>query len=196
MNTIIEKTKRQIIFEAAAKLFRDKGYSATSMRDLAETVHLKASSLYNHIGSKEEILRDICFENAHRFHQEMEEVEQLDLSATDKVKALIRFHIHIATEDVTSVTAFNDEWRHLSEPHLSEFKALRRDYEHRFQAIIEEGIRTGAFKNLNAFTVLYTIFSSVRWLYDWYKPERNVTPEELYEQMATLLMSGLVVKKD
>lgn len=193
MNTIIEKTKRQVIFEAAAKLFRDKGYSATSMRDLAETVHLKASSLYNHIGSKEEILRDICFENAQRFHQKMEEVEQLDITATEKVKTLIRFHIHIATEDVTSVTAFNDEWRHLSEPHLSEFKALRRDYESRFQAIIEEGIRKGAFKNLNAFTALYTIFSSVRWLYDWYKPERNVTPDELYEQMATLLMSGLSV---
>lgn len=191
MNTTIEKTKRQIIFEAAAKLFRDKGYSATSMRDLAETVHLKASSLYNHIGSKEEILRDICFENAYRFHTKMEEIEQLDISATEKVKALIRFHIHLATEDVTSVTAFNDEWRHLSEPHLGKFKALRRDYESRFQAIIEAGIRTGEFKNRNAFTTLYTIFSSVRWLYDWYKPERNITPDELYAQIGALLMNGL-----
>ncbi len=191
MNTAIEKTKRQIIFEAAAKLFRDKGYSATSMRDLAETVHLKASSLYNHIGSKEEILRDICFENAYRFHTKMEKIGQLDISATEKVKALIRFHIHLATEDVTSVTAFNDEWRHLSEPHLGEFKALRRDYESRFQSIIEAGIRTGEFKNRNTFTTLYTIFSSVRWLYDWYKPERNITPNDLYEQIGALLMNGL-----
>lgn len=191
INISKEKTKRQIIFEAAAKLFRDKGYSATSMRDLAETVHLKASSLYNHIGSKEEILRDICFENARRFHAEMQKVEQLSVSAAEKVQILLRVHIEIATEDVTSVTAFNDEWRHLSEPYLSEFKAMRRDYEARFQAIIEEGIQKGEFKNLDAFTTLYTIFSSVRWLYDWYKPERNVTPDELYERMAALLMQGL-----
>lgn len=194
MNTTIEKTKRQVIFEAAAKLFRDKGYSATSMRDLAEMVHLKASSLYNHIGSKEEILRDICFENARRFQETMREVEQMETSETEKVRNLLRMHIYIATEDVTSVTAFNDEWRHLSEPFLSEFKAMRRDYEARFQAIIEAGMQTGEFKHLNAFTVLYTIFSSVRWLYDWYKPERNVTPEELYEQIAALLLKGLEIE--
>ena len=194
MNTTIEKTKRQVIFEAAAKLFRDKGYSATSMRDLAETVHLKASSLYNHIGSKEEILRDICFENAHRFHEGMWEVEQMEGSAAEKVQTLIRLHIRIATEDITSVTAFNDEWRHLSEPHLSEFKAMRRDYEYRFQAIIEEGIRNGVFKKLDAFTVLYTIFSSVRWLHDWYKPERAITPEALQEQIVALLMRGLSIE--
>lgn len=191
MNTMAEKPKKQLIFEAAARLFRDKGYSATSMRDLAETVQLKASSLYNHIGSKEEILRDICFANAERFQTVMQEVQQLEASAAEKVHALLKMHIHIATEDVTSVTAFNDEWRHLSEPHLTAFKTMRRDYEARFQAIIEDGIQKGEFKKLNAFTVLYTIFSSVRWLYDWYKPERNVTPEELYEQISTLLMYGL-----
>lgn len=185
------KTKKQIIFEAAALLFRDKGYSATSMRDLAEQVNLKASSLYNHIGSKEEILREICFANAGHFNQGMATVEAMEASAADKVRALIRMHINVATSDFTSVTAFNDEWRHLSEPHLSEFKALRRDYEKRFQTIIEAGIQRGEFKPLDSFTALYTIFSSVRWLYDWYKPERQVTPDQLYEQISTLLMSGL-----
>jgi len=186
-----KKSKKQIIFEAAALLFRDKGYTATSMRDLAQKVNLKASSLYNHIGSKEEILREICFANAEQFSQAMAEVEALHASAADKVRALIRIHIDIATSDFTSVTAFNDEWRHLSDPHLSEFKALRRDYEKRFQAIIETGIRDGEFKKLDSFTALYTIFSSMRWLYDWYKPERNVTPEQIYEQISILLMSGL-----
>ncbi len=185
------KTKKQVIFEAAALLFRDKGYSATSMRDLAEKVNLKASSLYNHIGSKEELLREICFANAGHFRRAMAAVEAMEATAADKVRALIRVHIDIATSDFTSVTAFNDEWRHLSEPHLSEFKALRRDYEKRFQAIIESGIEQGAFKQLDSFTALYTIFSSMRWLYDWYKPERPVTPDQLYEQISTLLMSGL-----
>ncbi|MDX1941575.1 MAG: TetR/AcrR family transcriptional regulator [Saprospiraceae bacterium] len=189
------KSKKQLISEAAAQLFRDKGYTATSMRDLAEKVNLKASSLYNHIGSKEEILRDICFANGQRFNEGMEEVEQLDAPAAEKVRALIRLHIQIATEDVTSVTAFNDEWRHLSEPYLSDFRQLRRNYERRFQAIIEEGIRNGEFKPLDPFATLYTIFSSMRWLYDWYKPERKVSPEQLYEQISTLLMSGLVNEK-
>lgn len=192
MNTTIEKTKRQIIFEAAAKLFRDKGYPATSMRDLAEMVQLKASSLYNHIGSKEEILRDICFENARRFQSGMQLVEKMEGTAAEKIQALLRLHVYIATEDVTSVTAFNDEWRHLSEPYLSKFRTMRRDYEHRFQAIIEAGIQNGEFKDINPFFVLNTFVSSVRWLYDWYKPERDVSPDHLLEQISFLFLQGLI----
>ncbi|HMN88952.1 MAG TPA: TetR/AcrR family transcriptional regulator [Saprospiraceae bacterium] len=187
-----DKSKRQIIFEAAAQLFRDKGYSATSMRDLAQKVNLKASSLYNHIGSKEEILSSICFSNAKRFRDGMQQVEQMPGSPMDKVRMLIRLHVEVATEDLTSVTAFNDEWRHLSEPLLTEFKTMRKDYENRFQRIIESGIQSGAFRALDSFTVLYTILSSIRWLHDWYRPNRQISPEELYEQMTTLLLKGLV----
>ncbi len=191
-STDTDKSKRQIIFEAAAQLFRDKGYSATSMRDLAQKVNLKASSLYNHIGSKEEILSSICFSNAKRFRDGMQQVEQMPGSPIDKVRMLIRLHVEVATEDLTSVTAFNDEWRHLSEPLLTEFKAMRKDYENRFQRIIESGIQSGAFRALDSFTVLYTLLSSIRWLHDWYRPNRQISPEELYEQMTTLLLKGLV----
>lgn len=185
------KTKKQLIREAAARLFRDKGYPATSMRDLADAVQLRASSLYNHISSKEEILKDICFGNAQRFLAVMEEVEQMEASATEKVMALLRLHIRTATEDLTSVTAFNDEWRHLTEPHLSEFKALRKNYEGRFQAIIEAGIRSGEFQDVEPAIALHTLFSAVRWLFDWYKPGKKITAEVLEEQVGGLLMKGL-----
>jgi TetR/AcrR family transcriptional regulator, cholesterol catabolism regulator len=187
-----EKSKKQIIMEAAARLFRDKGYPATSMRDLADAVDLKASSLYNHIKSKEEILQEICFENARRFREGMAEVEQTAAGPAEKVRALIRLHIRIATEDITSVTAFNDEWRHLSEPHLSEFTNLRRDYENKFRAILMEGVEKGVFRQLDPAVALYTIFSSMRWLYDWYLPGKGLSAADLEEQIAGLLMEGLV----
>ncbi|NUQ24911.1 MAG: TetR/AcrR family transcriptional regulator [Saprospiraceae bacterium] len=187
-------TKKQIILEAAARLFRDKGYSATSMRDLADAVQLKASSLYNHIASKEEILQTICFDNAHRFLAGMTEIEQLPVSATHKIEALIRLHIRIAREDLTSVTAFNDEWRHLSEPHLGNFKSLRKSYEGRFKSIIEAGIKAGELRPLHASVLLYTLFSSVRWLYDWYKPERNLSADLLESEIITILLNGMILK--
>ena len=189
-----KKTKKQVIQEAAARLFRDKGYSATSMRDLAEAVQLKASSLYNHISSKEEILKNICFENAHHFLKRMKQVEEMDGSAADKVKALIQFHIQVATEDATSVTAFNDEWRHLNEPFLSEFRALRKDYESRFRALLEAGMRDGEFRAIEPTVALHTIFSSVRWLYDWFQPGKKIGAEELQEHISSLLMNGLAKK--
>jgi len=187
----VKKSKKEIIREAAALLFRDKGYSATSMRDLAEAVNLKASSLYNHISSKEEILRDICFENANRFLSGMKTVEATDTSPEEKVRQLLSLHIQTAMQDATSVTAFNDEWRHLNEPFLTDFKALRRDYERRFLAILQQGMASGEFRTLEPTVALYTIFSSVRWLYDWFQAGKKLTAEEVENQMVQLVMGGL-----
>lgn len=187
----IEKTKKQIILEAAASLFRDKGYSATSMRDLAESVQLKASSLYNHISGKEEILKTICFQNAQVFHNELATIEASNLTNTEKVEQLVRFHIVMATEEVTSITSFNDEWRHLTEPDLSRFKELRKDYEHRFKSILKAGIKEGTFKNIDPTILLHTVLSSIRWVYDWYRTGRPCTPDELAREITEIVLSGI-----
>jgi TetR/AcrR family transcriptional regulator, cholesterol catabolism regulator len=192
MAAIDLKSKQQEIRKAAARLFRDKGYSATSMRDLAQAVDLKAPSIYNHFNSKEEILRQICFDNADRFTRAMTAVENMPASSAEKLRALIRIHILIATEDETSVIAFNDEWRHLDEPHLSAFTTIRRDYERRFRAIVEEGIQTGELKPLDPNIVTHTVFSSMRWLYDWYLPGKKITTEDLERDITALLMGGAV----
>ena len=188
-----KKSKKQIIREAAAHLFREKGYAATSMRDLARAVNLEASSLYNHIGSKAGLLRDICFENAQHYLEEMQRVEQLDIPAKEKVEALLRFHIRMATEDITSVMAFNDEWRHLEEPHLSEFQQLRKDYESRFREIIKAGMANGELKEANSSIVLYTLFSAIRWLHDWFKPGKAIKPEQVEREVVQVLMEGVVL---
>ncbi|MDP4711907.1 MAG: TetR/AcrR family transcriptional regulator [Saprospiraceae bacterium] len=186
------KTKKQQIYEAAARLFRDKGYPATSMRHLAEAVDLKASSLYNHIGSKEDLLRDICFENAHKFLTHLKTVSESDLSHLEKVKALIELHLTMATEELTSVTAFNDEWRHLSEPWLSDFVQLRKDYEKGFLKIIQEGIQAGEIQAADPQTLLYTLLSAMRWLYDWVKPDKPMATDSVKQELAGFLVRGLV----
>lgn len=193
MTTPEPKSKRDEIREAAARLFRDKGYAATSMRDLAGAVDIKASSLYNHFDSKEDILRQICLDNALRFLAGLQEVESSAVSVTEKLRALIGLHIRIATEDLTSITAFNDEWRHLNEPYLSEFKAIRRDYERRFQAIMEDGMNKGELRPMDPHIATYTLFSSMRWLYDWYKSGKRISTDDLQRDISALLMNGLSV---
>jgi AcrR family transcriptional regulator len=186
-----ERTKKQEILEAAAELFRDKGYSATSMRDLAQAVHLQASSLYNHIQSKQEILREICFANAHRFLAGIAAIEEQDLSATGQVKALVALHLQVAVQDFTSITSFNDEWRHLEPPALEEFLTLRRAYEQRFIRIIEAGIASGEFRPVEPRIALYTLLSSIRWVYDWFIPGRRLTIEDVASSVQQLLLRGL-----
>ncbi len=189
-----DTSKRELIYAAAAQLFREKGYAATSVRDLAKAVDLKASSLYNHIRSKEEILRAICFRNAERFLQEMEQVEQGGGGPAGQVRTLLSLHIRMATEDVTSITAFNDEWRHLSEPDLSAFKHLRRDYEQRFCRILKGGIQQGVFRPGDAKVYFYTLLAAVRWIYDRPHTTKELSNEALEHMVRQLLLEGLHAK--
>ena len=121
----------------------------------------------------------------------MKEVEQMEATAAEQIRALIRLHLRIAMDDITSLTVFNDEWRHLSEPHLSEFLKLRKDYEQRFRRIIQAGVAAGQFKNINPTIVLNSLLTSIRWVHDWYKYERDLSPELIEKDLIRLLMTGL-----
>src|SRR5574339_453529 len=86
-------SKKEFILKKAAQMFRDKGFAATSMRDLAETVGIEAASLYNHIRSKNEILETICFDVANRFNLFMDDMEANNQPVIKKIDTLLRFHI-------------------------------------------------------------------------------------------------------
>jgi AcrR family transcriptional regulator len=182
---------RQRIFEEAARLFQEQGYKATTMRDLAKRVEITVSSLYSHIGGKEEILQKICFDNARNFLETLKEVEALAASPKEKVERLIAHHIRVAVNDVTSVTIFNDEWRHLSEPYLVEFLSVRKDYERRFARIIQQGMEAGQFVSLNPTIALFTILTSIRWLHRWYPEKKGISLKALEQDILKILFFGL-----
>jgi AcrR family transcriptional regulator len=189
----VSPTKKKILDEAS-KLFQERGYLASSMRDLAERVGLKASSLYSHIGSKEELLQKICFDSARGYLEGMRTIEESDMTPTQKVEQLILLHIQIATTDVSSMTIFSDEWRHLSEPYLQEFRNIRRDYERRFGRILQQGMEAGEFTEMNLTVCLSTIFTSLRWLHRWYPGKRTISMKALETDLLRFLMNGLKKK--
>ena len=187
----VDISKKQMIMEAAARLFRDRGYTATSMRDLAKAVHLQASSLYNHIKSKQEILKEICFHNARHFLVGIEQIVKEETGPAEQLEALIMLHLRVATSDATSITSFNDEWRHLEQPELEQFIKLRKRYEAHFRGIIEQGIAAGIFRRVDPSIVMYTILSSLRWVYDWYRPDRSDSVDEIGQEIVALVLNGL-----
>lgn len=165
MEIAIKRTRKEHIYAAAAQLFRDKGYTATSMRDLADAVGLEPSSLYSHIKSKEELLGKICFDCGRRFLRGLEMIAEKFKDPEAAIRALIQLHVKIASEDITSITVFNDEWRNLSEPDLSKFLTMRRNYEAACLGIILGGIESGVFRKTDPKIALRTLLSALQWIY-------------------------------
>lgn len=164
------------------------------MRDLAKEVKLKASSLYNHIDSKEDILQAICFSTANTFIIAIQNIEEQPGTYLDKVKALVNLHAEVAAIDLTSIASLNDEWRHLPEPYLSQFLYLRRDYERRFVTILQKGMEEGNIRRSDPQVLFYTILSSVRWLYDWRHKHPQEQSKALPEQITGILLEGVLKK--
>lgn len=176
----------------AAELFKEKGYSAASMRDLAQKLGIEAASLYSHIKSKEEILRTLCFEMAEDFRVSLAEVESKNVSASEKLRLGIIGHIKVMARDLTASAVFMNEHRHLSQPYLRDFLLLRINYINRFKTFIEDGISSGDFKKtIDTKLAVMTLFSSLNWMPDWFSPDSSINPENLGSQLADMLITGL-----
>src|SRR5882724_5375484 len=185
-------SRKEQVIRSAAELFREKGYAAASMRDLAQKLGIEAASLYSHIKSKEEILQSLCFDMAAEFRKSLDEVEKQKVSASEKLKSGIIGHIQVMAKDLTASAVFMNEHRHLSNPHLREFLLLRINYINRFKEIIEEGVNKGEFKsNIDKKLAVMTLFSSLNWMPMWYDPNSNINSLSLGLQLAEMLMSGL-----
>lgn len=184
-------SRKEQIEQTATALFRKRGFSATSMRDLANELGIEAASIYSHIRSKEEILQRVCFRMANEFFEAIDKVDNPDATASERLQAAITAHVQVLTRNTEASAVFLYEWRHLSEPHHAEFLALRDRYEKHFREIIKAGISTGEFKVPDEKFAVLTILSALNWIHTWYKPGGKMNAEEIAANLATMLLNGL-----
>jgi AcrR family transcriptional regulator len=188
------QTRRDEILGVSSTLFKQKGFSATTMREIADHVGIEAASMYNHIKGKDELLIEICNKVASDYLSGMESIDRKNESALDKLKELITQHIQIVCDNSDGILIATNEWKHLPEPAQTEFKKARQNYENQFLRIIQEGIEKNELVSIDINIALYTILSSVRWIEVWYKPNKKISPDKIKEDILTLLMNGLVKK--
>ena len=184
-------SRKDVIVSKAATLFREKGYKAASMRDLAEAVGVEAASLYNHIKSKSELLHELVFSVANKFVIKMDEIESENISSLEKMEKLLRFHITEMIHNYEEVYVSDREWKHLSDPYLSNYQNQRRVYRKRIAAIIEEGIRNQEIKKIDAPTVVLIFLHAVSGIESWHRSTKKISAAELEQNMVAILIDGL-----
>lgn len=175
----------------AAAMFREKGFPATSMRDLAEVVGIEAASLYNHIRSKSEILQEIVFRVANVSNAHMDNLEKSNLNSLKKIESLIRFHVQLIVNQFDDYYVMINEWIHLTEPFLTNFTIQRRTYVQKIEGIIAEGIRNKEMKPVMPYVAMLSILSSVRGLEFWHRSDKKISPSDLEDNMVNFLINGL-----
>ncbi|MCW5906689.1 MAG: TetR family transcriptional regulator [Chitinophagales bacterium] len=184
-------TTKDNIRQTAEKLFRERGYAAIGMRELAREVGIEAPSIYNHYKSKDDLLREICFDIAEQFFAAFDKAVAGEDKPMKKLRAAIRAHIGVISANIYSSEVFFNEWVFLEEPNLSKFKKMRYEYEMKFRDIIDRGVKKGDFKKLNTKLAAFTIFSALNATYDLYKSSERMNTDEIAEEISNLLLKGL-----
>jgi AcrR family transcriptional regulator len=184
-------SKKGLILQKAAAMFRQRGFAATSMRDLAEVVGIEAASLYNHISSKNEILEAICFEMANHFNTHMDQIEATRQSALSALEAVLRFHIKQMIDNYEQVYVSDREWKHLQEPYLSNFQTQRRTYRKRIAHLIDTGIQKKEILPIDSATAVLIMLHAISGIESWHRSKKRISARELEDNMLTILVGGL-----
>lgn len=186
-------SQRYRILTAAAELFQQQGYPATSVRMIAASVELGASSLYNHMEGKQELLKEICFTSAERFELGLKTLRSKESNTSNLLKGLIRLHVQLAVNHPETVTVFNDEWRHLEQNSLYLFLRKRKDYQSQVKEIFMDGQQRGEIASHDLDITVPALLGSLSWVYQ----RRGVSTtqiEEITSQLYTLWANGWQLK--
>lgn len=188
---MVESPRRQQIEDAASALFRERGYAATSVRDIAQALNLQGGSLYAHMASKEDVLWSIVNRAADRFHAEVGPEAATTASPSKKLRQMISGHVSVVTSAQRDAVVFLHEWRFLSHDRRRQIASRRDSYEALFRRTIKDGIRGGEFAPTDPRLTAMAILSALNGIATWYRPDGPLSSEEIGDQYADLFLRAL-----
>lgn len=187
---------RDEILEAAAQIFREKGYHAASMQDIADAVKLQKASLYHHVNSKQEILLALLDRALDILIEGMEDVLRLSLPPEEKLRQAMVVYLQFMLEQRGLSSVLLLEYRSL-EPEFRQRHIPRRDhYERLWRDLLKEGSDQGVFDVSDPALVSRFLLGVMNWTITWYREDGALTPVELAQECANLFVLGLKVRPD
>ena len=179
------------IVDTAVRLFAEKGYLGTSMRDLGDDVGVHAGSLYVHIQSKEELLFAIIWRVCERSETDMSEVLALDAGPLEKLRQIAIRQMELVTQNLDAATIYFHEWRYLKPAHRTKVVASRNRWESGLRELLKNLVDDGTFAPIDVKLAGFAFVSMLNWTYEWYSPKGPLTGRDLAEQYFNFFVEGL-----
>ncbi len=184
---------REGILEAAARIFGEKGFHATSMNDIAEAVNLQKASLYYHFNSKQEILIALLDHALDLINGRLELVLAQPLSPDEKLRRAMISYLQTIAENRNLSAVLLLELRSL-DPELKARHASRREkFEQLWRDLILEGKQAGVFNSVDPSMAGRAILGVMNWTVTWYRSDGPRSATEIANLFADLLLQGLLV---
>jgi AcrR family transcriptional regulator len=182
---------REDILEAAAQVFRQKGFHGASMQDIANAVNLQKPSLYHHVSSKQEILLALLNRALELLLERISAISSQAIPSDKKLQEMVRAYLQILAEntDLSAVLLF--EHRSLERKQHARHVPNRDKFEALWRSVLEEGVAGGLFVCDDPALTTRAILGILNWTITWYRPDGALEIDEIADRYSNLLLNGL-----
>ncbi|NRR34276.1 TetR/AcrR family transcriptional regulator [Oxalobacteraceae bacterium] len=184
----IDNNRRADLVRVSARLFRERGFDGTTIRDIADAVGMRSGSPFYHFKSKQEILAAVMEEGLTAGLPAAEAIVASDLPPRAKFEALVRAHLETvlgAGHDFIPVLLY--DWRCLT-PELQErVKILRDRYDQLWQDVVTELHRAGLIASDGTVARLL-LMGAINYSVLWYKDGQGADLDQLASEAAALFL--------
>jgi len=181
--------QRDAILRAAARLFRERGFADTGMRDIAQAADLSAANLYHYFDGKTDLLV-YCQDRALDRMLEAVAAARGASSPAERLRLVLAAHVHTLLDDIEGATA------HLQieslPPRLRTALVKKRDrYEQALRRLLADGIRSGEFVDMNPALVVRAMLGAMNWTVTWFRPEGAESAAAVGDVISRFLVRGI-----
>jgi AcrR family transcriptional regulator len=181
------------IVRIAASLFSRRGYTSTSIREVAEAVGLSKAGLYHHFATKEAILAEIADRAIDALTTHLERALATQGTVEDRLRDLVIGRVEVIAENYDALKVFWQERALIPDQKNVELDERMRQYHHEVLNLIEEGQRLRIIRqDLDPHMAMLGLLGMTGWTYLWYKPSGRLSAREIGEHFWSLLSGGLL----
>lgn len=188
-STDAQRPSRDALVEAAAALFREKGYERTTVRDLADAVGMQSGSLFYHFSSKGEILYEVM----RRGIDDLTGAVRLELEACsdprDELITMTRTHLRtLLSNTQASLASLLYEWRSLPEEQRNQVVQLRDKYETLCRDVMQRAMDRGVVKQGDPKLLVRLWLGAINWTSQWFKGDGDLGIDKLAEEVVDMIL--------
>ncbi len=191
------KNRLDEILDIAARLFREKGFKATSIQDISQRLGLEKGAIYYWVKSKDEILHQLIEHEGKLFLKMIHSILEKNIPPDYKLHEFIKNHIKIMTSNIDKATVFFSEYKALPEKWKKKVIEFRDEYESILRKIIKECQNEGKVrKDIDPKIIGFAILGMINWVYHWFSETGKLSADEVAEKFCEIIMRGIESKEE
>ena len=183
---------REDILEAAAQVFRQKGFHGASMNDIADATSLKKASLYHHVSSKQEILLEILDRALQLLLDRISSITNRNIPADKKLRLMVQEYLQILVDNIDLASVLLFEHRSLERRQHARHVPNRDKFEQLWKDVIAEGVSARLFACANPALTARALLGQLNWTITWFRADGELSIEQIADQYSDLLLNGLL----